>query len=131
MKSLYLIREMKLQGAKFNVYNEIILDEDAKFVYKNGRLELVNDDGHIWTSNNYYKIFASPLGYDMDKVTHLPYFAKVIEDLPGSCKGLEPKVYERCQLTTQFPGGYLVFQDLESKQYLKIAMNSHYYEPTN
>lgn len=59
----------------------------------------------------------------------LPYFADVTEDLPGSCKGLEPKTYKKCQLMTEKHGGYLQFWHEPTKQVLRIAMNSHYYTP--
>lgn len=131
MKTLYLIREMKLIGATFNIYSEIHLHENAQFKYKGSRLDSVTDNGQTWENTRYYKLSDKPLGFNMDTTTHLPYFAKVTEDLPGSCKGLTPAVYERCQLTTDFPGGYLVFQDLKTKKHLKIAMNSHTYTPIN
>jgi len=131
MATLYLIREMKLKGATFNIYSEYHLHDDAEFVYNGSKLMMVIDKGQFWKNNRYYTLSAKPIGYNMDENYYLPYFAKVTEDLPGSCKGLEPKIYDNCQLTTQFPGGYLVFQDLKTKKHLKIAMNSHTYEPIN
>jgi len=131
MATLYLIREMKLKGATFNIYSEIPLSEKAEFIYSGKNIVRVIDNGQSWEPNRYYKLSDKPVGYDMDENYYLPYFAKVTEDLPGSCKGLTPKVYNKCQLTTQFPGGYLVFQDMKTKKHLKIAMNSHTYEPIN
>jgi hypothetical protein len=128
---LYFIREMNLKGAKFNLYTGIPLHEDAKFIYNGSKLVKVIDRQQIYEPCRYYTLSAKPIGYNMDETDYLPYFAKVTEDLPGSCKGLEPETYERCQLTTQYPGNYLVFQDLKSKKHLKIAMNSHTYEPIN
>jgi hypothetical protein len=129
MTTLYLVREMKLIGATHNVYNEIYLSDSAKFIYEGNRLNKVRDNGETWENTRYYKLSHKPIGVNMDKDYFLPYFAKVTEDLPGSCKGMRPKVYDKCQLTTQSPNGYLVFQDLATKKHLKIAINSHTYEP--
>jgi hypothetical protein len=128
MATLYLIREMNLKGAKFSIYNEVYLSESAEFIKSGGKVTKVIDKGQYWEPTRYYSLSDKPKGYNMDENTHLPYFARVTEDLPGSCKGLTPKVYERCQLTTSFPGGYLIFQDLKTKKRLKIAMNSHTYD---
>jgi hypothetical protein len=62
------------------------------------------------------------------KERFLPYFATVIEDLPGWATW-EPKRYENCQLLTEKHNGYLQFWHEPTKQVLRIAMNSHYYEP--
>lgn len=59
----------------------------------------------------------------------LPYFADVTEDLPSSCKGLTPTTYKHCQLMTEKHGGYLQFYHIPSETILRIAINSHYYEP--
>jgi len=131
MKTLYLIRKMNLKGATINIYNKVPVSDNAQFIYSGSTLQKVIDDGQTHEPCRYYTISEKPVGYDMDKTTHLPYFATVTEDLPGSVKGLTPKTYKRCQLTTEYPGGYLVFEDLKTKARLKIAMNSHTYEPIN
>lgn len=131
MSTLYLIREMKLIGAKFSIYTEIPLHENAQFVYERGKLRKVVSKGETYENTRYYRLSEKPLGYNMDTTSLLPYFAKVKQDLPGSCKRMEAAVYEKCQLTTQFPNGYLVFQDLKTGKHLKIALNSHTYEPIN
>jgi hypothetical protein len=61
----------------------------------------------------------------------LPYFACVTEDLPYSASrfGLTPKTYKNCQLMTEKHGSYLQFWHEETKQVLRIAINSHYYQP--
>lgn len=121
---------MNLKGATINIYNKVTVSDTAQFIYSGPALQKVIDNGQIYEPCSYYTLSAKPVGYDMDKTTHLPYFATVTEDLPGWCKW-NPKVYERCQLTTDFPGGYLVFEDLKTKERLKIAMNSYTYEPIN
>lgn len=78
---------------------------------------------HLWEYSTTKKVGAfNP----EDKF--LPYFADVTEDLPGSIK-LEPKTYKNCQLMTETHGGYLQFWHEETKQVLRIAMNSHIYTP--
>lgn len=60
----------------------------------------------------------------------LPYFADVVEDLPHSVsKYMEPKTYTNCQLMVERHGSYLQFWHEDTKQILRIAMNSHYYNP--
>lgn len=129
-KAFYTVREMKLKGASFSLYCEYPVSERAEFTYKNGKLIMVKDLGQTWENTRYCTLSDKPIGYNMEENSHLPYFATVTEDLPGSCK-FKPVVYKRCQLTTDYPGNYLVFQDLKTKKRLKIAMNSHTYEPTN
>jgi hypothetical protein len=131
MNTLYLIREMNLIGAKFNLYNEIHLSESAQFIRSGNKIIKVIDNGEYYEPTIYYTLSDKPIGYNMEENKYLPYFAKVTEDLPGNIKGLTPQVYERCQLTTDFPNGYLVFQDIKTKKHLKIALNSHIYEPIN
>jgi hypothetical protein len=58
----------------------------------------------------------------------MPYFADVIEDLPSWAKW-EPKRFENCQLMVEKHGAFLQFWHEPTKQVLRIAMNSHYYEP--
>ena len=62
----------------------------------------------------------------------LPYFADVVEDLPHSITkhGHKPTEYKNCQLMVEKHGGYLQFWHEETKQVLRIALNSHNYTPT-
>ena len=58
----------------------------------------------------------------------LPYFANVTEDISPRYK-FKPTTYDNCQLMTEKHGGYLQFWHEPTKQVLRIAMNSHIYEP--
>lgn len=120
---------MKLKGAIFCLYSEVTISDKATIISDRGKIKEVLDENCHLENCRYYTISEKPIGYDMDKTDLLPYFAKVTEDLPGSCRKLKPAVYENCQLTTNFPNNYLVFKDLKTGKELKIAMNSHTYEP--
>ena len=122
---------MNLIGKTIHLYEEVEVSDNAKFEYWDGGkdgLRKVYDGNHTWESCRYYTISDKPKGYNIQKTTYLPYFAKVTEDLPAYMKK-SAKVYEHCQLTTEFPNGYLVFECMKTKVRLKIAMNSHTYEP--
>ena len=131
MKSIYFIREFKLKGASFKGYTHVLLSDKATIQRSGNKILRVYDEGGIYGNTHYYSISEKPEGINLETETHFPYFAKVTQDLPGSAKGINPKVYDNCQLTTQLPNNYLVFQDTKTGELLKIAMNSHYYEPIN
>ena len=137
MKKIYLLRKLVLKGASFTVYNVITVDEITNVLKPSGgnRISTIyyktnGQPGQIGECH-YYTLSLEPVGVNMDEEKFLPYFADVIEDLPSSCRMLTPKRYPNCQLTTQHPGGYLVFHDHKTGKDLKIAMNSHYYERVN
>lgn len=129
MQSIYLIREFKVKGATFKGYTCVPLTNKATIHRSNNKILRVIDEGAILENCNYYSLSDKPEGANLESQTHFPYFAKVTEDLPGSAKGLKAKIYNNCQLTTQLANNYLVFQDTKTGDLLKIAMNSHYYEP--
>lgn len=132
MEVIYLLREIKVDGATFTVYNTIRIDKidkvtrfpdgEIKFIY--GKLNGTNvcEENH-----NLYKLSLIPKGVNMNEVEFLPYFADVTEDLPSSCKFFPPKTYHNCQLTTQLPNGYKVFRNHETGEDLKIAIHSNTY----
>jgi hypothetical protein len=137
MKKIYLLRKLVLKGASFTVHNVINVDEITNVLKPSGSNRITNiyyksngQPGQIGECH-YYTLSLEPVGVNMDEEKFLPYFADVIEDLPSSCRMLTPTRYPNCQLTTQHPGGYLVFHDHNTGKDLKIAMNSHYYQTIN
>ena len=129
MKEVYLIKTMKLIGATFQTFSTVKVEENSIIRDSKGKIKKVG----IFESSHFFDISEEKKGYNSDTSHLLPYFAKVSEDLPFSAikLGIKPKVYINCQLTTQFPNRYLIFKCLDSGKDLKIAMNSHYYEPKN
>lgn len=93
-----------------------------KYFHKDGSGATVS---HLWGYSTIPKIGA----IDPKTENFMPYTATVIEDLPSSCKGLTPKRYEGCKLMVEKHGGYLQFWHEPTKKILRIALNSHYYEP--
>lgn len=102
---------------------------DLDYTEQHGKVRFVNKDGsdamqsHLWE----YRVNPKEGAFNPEE-RFLPYFADVIEDLPGSIK-LKPKRFKNCQLLTEKHGGYLQFWHEPTKQVLRIALNSHYYEP--
>lgn len=131
---IYRIWTFILKGATFKVHdtNPSDLLDPVNLRYSGSvLLSATSANGEQVIPSRYYEISTKPEGYSEDQKL-LPYFADVTEDIPGSApKGMVPKAYKHCQLTTQKPGGYLVFLHHESGKELKIAMNSHIYEPVN
>lgn len=77
----------------------------------------------LWTLATAQKQGAFPA---TDKF--LPYFADVTEDIPSSYK-IEPKTFHNCQLMTETHGSYHQFYHAPTKSVLRIAINSHTYQP--
>ena len=133
MKKIYEIWTYSLIGKIFFTYKErpdltIVDEERGIFKDSNGQL--------IYKSSLHYFTLCIGLGafpknsLFKDEEKYLPYFATVTQDLPGSARGLKPKIYKNCQLLTEKPSGYLLFEHKDSGEILKIAMNSNTYEPS-
>ncbi|MEK6829825.1 MAG: hypothetical protein AABY15_06930 [Nanoarchaeota archaeon] len=130
MKKIYEIWTYVLIGKTLFTYKErpdlTIVDEERN-IFK-------DSDGMLQTGSHHY--FKICIGLDKfpkgslfkDEEKYLPYFADVTEDLP-SWATWEPKTWKGCQLLTEKPGGYLLFEHKDSGEILKIAMNSNTYEP--
>lgn len=130
-RKIYEIWKYALIGKTFFTYKErpdlSIVDASRRiFKDQNGRTFIGSD-------SNYYSLsigldeFEEKSLFSSD-AQYLPYLADVREDLPSWAKW-EPKIHKNCRLTTQKPGGYLVFENQETGEELKIAMNSHTYQP--
>ncbi len=78
-------------------------------------------------SNTYYSL--SPIGFEYNADKYLPYFADVTEDVPQCYKKIA-KTYPNCQLMMEkYGSGYLQFYSHAEKEVLRIAINSHNYNP--
>ena len=126
---IYEIVKFDLKGATLYTKKKRhdLYKGDDKKIYTNNTKEEAHKT-HLW----HYTDNPNQGAFDADD-EFLPYFADVTEDLPNSVKkhGLEPKTYKNCQLMTEKYGGYLQFWDKKTKQALRIAINSHYYNPIN
>jgi len=105
--------------------------QQDRFVDEDGQDGIVGPNTKLVDTLMMYK--KSIIGLDdiylaKDRPEYLPYFADVTEDLPGSCK-FEPKTYKNCQLMTETHGAYLQFFDHQTKEVLRIAINSNSYSP--
>ena len=131
--SIYTIRKYEMINATLYSFEVLPFDTTPEIkMGRDGNIEKVSglQGGEYveYTANRYYELSNKPKGFDY-KGEYLPYIATLKEDLPGSCKGLKPKVYKHCQLMTEKHGGYLQFWHEKSKQVLRIAIHSHTYEP--
>lgn len=130
MSKVYRIIEFNLIGKKLYTCEEIhdvearLVEGKTKFFNKGTNTEALKS--HRWT----YSTSPKEDAIDPTKEKFMPYFAKVTEDVPQwvQKKGWE-KTYDNCQLMTEKHGGYLQFWHEPTKQVLRIAMNSHIYEP--
>lgn len=122
---VYEIRKYDMKGATFYTKKERpdMYEVNGKF-YENGcSKEAFKSNLWSYTTNPNKGAFSA---YE----TLLPYFADVTEDIAPYYK-IEPKTYRNCQLMTEKHGGYYQFWHEETKQVLRIAINSHYYQPIN
>lgn len=119
---VYEIKKYNLKGATLYTKKERpdIIKKDDKYFNEDGSKAF---ESTLWS----YTTNPNDGAYSADD-KYLPYFANVIEDIPLHYK-FEPKAYNNCQLMTEKHGGYLQFWHEETQQVLRIAMNSHYYEP--
>lgn len=131
-KKIYIIRQYKMTDSTFYTHELLPIDDEITSIkyLDNGDVKEVSYSDCTYTANNYFSLSEKPKGYPYGN-PYLPYAATVTEDLPGSAKGLKPKVYENCQLMSEKHGGYLQFWHEPTKQVLRIAMNSHIYSPQN
>ncbi len=140
-KPVYLIREFDLIGEKLFTY-ELQSDlaeqefevkyysppkKEKRYISKEDGRECKPVHGLFYYTTNLNKFPANKL-FNASTDNLLPYFADVTEDLPSSRKW-KPKTYKNCQLLSQKHGNYLEFFDHETKQTLRIAMNSNFYNP--
>lgn len=132
MEKVYKVVQYNLIGIvlyTFKYMPELECVEDVrqlrkKYFYKGTTEEYPNS--HLWeltTSLSKYKNL-----FNEDENTLLPYFADVTEDIPSSVK-LQPQTYHNCQLMVEKHGGYLQFFHKETNSILRIAINSHIYQP--
>lgn len=121
---VYKIVKYNMKGATLYTKEEMpyLIEKDGKFYEDNGSLAFKTNLWEYTTNPN--------KGAYSSKDERLPYYADVTEDLPAYLQ-IHAKTYYNCQLMTEKHGGYLQFWHEETKQVLRIAMNSHYYTPTN
>ncbi len=121
---VYKIVEYNLKGA--TLYTKELMQG---YTFKEG--EFYDTENKIAFKNRLWSYTTNPnKGAYNSEDRFLPYFANVTEDNPEYLKKFA-KTYNNCQLMTEKHGGYLQFWHRESKQVLRIAINSHYYEPIN
>lgn len=125
---VYLIRIFHmLNNIKFHTFEpcpelEVRLHgSHQRFFDKDTNTERVGGNTHYYST-------SIPKGAISAEEKFLPYRANVIEDLPGWAK-FTSKTYDNCQLMTEKHGGYMQFWHEPSKQVLRIALNSHIYQP--
>jgi hypothetical protein len=136
-KTVYEIVKFDLKDAVLYTCKErpdLEAREDTENRYNNGRKDIrfyPKGSNVPVASNRYWELSTTPPKvYISPDERFMPYFADVTEDLPSSYKRLlKPKTYKNCQLLSQKSGGYLEFYYKPTKQTLRIAMNSHTYEP--
>jgi len=104
-------------------------DLEAREVQKNDTRIFEKESGREAFKSHLWEYRTTPKeGAFSPEERFLPYFADVVEDLPGSCK-FEPRTFKNCQLMVEKHGGYLQFWHEPTKEVLRIAMNSHVYSP--
>lgn len=116
-KKLYTQEEMPM----LSVVDDIRYSGRKRFVYTGTTEEY--GTSRLWTLTDKPKADAID-----SKVEFLPYFADVTEDLPSYVK-FKPKTWKNCQLMSETHGGYKQFYHKRSKKVLRIAINSHFYNP--
>lgn len=132
MKKVYEIVKYNLIGTVLFTCKERP-DLEVRPDPKNPNQEIFveKDTGREAMKSNLWEYSTKPKAgaFDPDE-KFLPYFAKVTEDVPQwVLKKNWQKTYDNCQLMTEKHGGYLQFWHEPTKQVLRIAMNSHIYEP--
>jgi hypothetical protein len=133
-QNIYVIREYNMIDCK--LYTHELMQFDSVIAIKEDKGEIKSISGIFegkpltMESNRYYSLSNKPKGYEY-RTEYLPYIATLTEDLPCSCKGLKPATYKGCKLMTEKHGGYLQFFHPKTKQVLRIAIHSHFYNPTN
>ena len=128
-KKVYQITKFNLIGKVIYTHKlmpelEEIIDHNKRAVYVYKKTKDRYPEVRLWKMST----SLPSNSFNKDEYEFLPYFADVTEDLPSSVK-LQPKTYKNCQLMTETHGGYLQFYHKETKQILRIAMNSHTYYP--
>jgi len=139
-KEVFKVVEYNMIGAKFYSYElmsgidaEPAPNRDSRFeFYEAGtRTKAYNPGFPYWTFTTDLNEFKKKGMLVEASEKYVPYLAEVVEDLPGSCKGLTPKRYQKCQLMMERHGAYYQFYHKETDSVLRIAMNSHTYSPQN
>lgn len=120
-KTLYTCKERPDLELRENLKNK----GDRAFFEKGTQIQVLDSNRCTYSLN-------AKLGAFNAEDRLLPYFADVTEDMhiPKRLVGkLEPKTYKNCQLMTEKHGGYLQFWHEPTKKVLRIALNSHIYQP--
>ncbi len=120
-KNLFTCKERPDLEVRYNLKNKV----DRAFYEKGTQIQVIDSQRSIYSVNQKEGAFNPD-----EKL--LPYFADVTEDMhiPKRLRGkLEPKTYKNCQLMTEKHGGYLQFWHEPTQKVLRIALNSHYYQP--
>lgn len=118
-------------GATFYTYEPVsnVIEKDGKY-YEDG-IPAFNPGFPYFKYTTDLDMYAKKGKVIAANERFVPYTADVTEDLPGSApKGMEPRFYANCKLLVERHGAYYQFYHEESDQVLRIAMNSHYYTPT-
>ncbi len=130
---IYEIWSYVVIGKTFYTYKErpdLSIVDEKRPIFKDQHGKIIHgSDSHYYSLSIGLSNFPKEFLFD-SSAQYFPYFADVREDLPAWAKW-EPKVHKNCRLTTQKPGGYLVFENQETGEELKIAMNSHVYHPVS
>jgi len=137
-KPVYLITKFSLIGKEIYTFEKqshlkVLSREDNTFVDSDGDKRKGNDNVHFTLCEGLDSLKGKE-AYDAS-IPYLPYFADVTEDLPNSVLsvrrklGGKPTTWKNCQLMSEKHGGYLQFFHHETKEVLRIAINSNYYVP--
>jgi hypothetical protein len=121
---IYKIVKYNMKGATLYTREEMpfLTEIDGKFYEEDGTEAYKNNSLFEYTSNPNKGAYSA-------KDERLPYYADVTEDVPAYLK-IHAKTFYHCQLMTEKHGNYLQFWHEETKQVLRIAINSNYYTPT-
>ena len=120
-KNLFTCKERPDLEVRYHIKNK----GDRAFYEKGTQIQVLD------TNRRTFSIIQKEGAFNAED-KFLPYFADVTEDMhiPKNLRGkLEPKTYKNCQLMTETHGGYLQFWHEPTKKVLRIALNSHYYQP--
>lgn len=130
---IFKIQEFDLIGDNLFTYESIGEFEEDKITRKDGRIVEVFNEKMTFSNTKLHTLSETKKGYNKKYNKLLPYWADVTQDInmPKTLikKGLKPEVFKDCQLLSQTHGGYLEFWYEETKQKLRIAINSNTYNP--
>ena len=136
-KTVYQVITYNLIGDKLYTFRRLAGVKAVQHKDKNGKdtTVYVDEEGSEWATSHLFTLTTDLNKYPKDKLFDyyaneglLPYIADVTEDLPSHVK-FEPKTYKNCKLMSEKHGSYLQFWHKETKEVLRIAMNSNIYSP--